>query len=127
MCGIFGYVGKNNSIKIAIEGLKRLEYRGYDSAGIAGVKDGKLYACKEVGKVVMLEKEVEKSNLSLDISIAHTRWATHGKPSELNAHHTLIPSIPLRLCTTVLWKITRHSVNISCRTGLNFNQKLIQK
>ena len=86
MCGIFGYVGKKNSIKIAIEGLKRLEYRGYDSAGIAGVKDGKLYACKEVGKVVMLEKEVEKSNLSLDISIAHTRWATHGKPSELNAH-----------------------------------------
>ncbi len=86
MCGIFGYVGKKNSVKIAIEGLKRLEYRGYDSAGIAGVKEGHLFACKEVGKVAMLEKEVEKSDISLDVAIAHTRWATHGKPSELNAH-----------------------------------------
>lgn len=86
MCGIFGYVGKKNSVKIAIEGLKRLEYRGYDSAGIAGVKSGHLFACKEVGKVAILEKELEKNDLSLDVAIAHTRWATHGKPSELNAH-----------------------------------------
>lgn len=86
MCGIFGYVGKKNSVKIAIEGLKRLEYRGYDSAGIAGVKAGQLFACKEVGKVAILEKELSENDLSLDVAIAHTRWATHGKPSELNAH-----------------------------------------
>ncbi|CCB91839.1 glucosamine--fructose-6-phosphate aminotransferase [isomerizing] [Waddlia chondrophila 2032/99] len=86
MCGIFGYVGKKNSVKIAIEGLKRLEYRGYDSAGIAGVSSGQLFACKEVGKVAILETIVEKADISLDAAIAHTRWATHGKPSGLNAH-----------------------------------------
>lgn len=86
MCGIFGYVGKKNSVNIALEGLKRLEYRGYDSAGIAGVRAGQLFACKEVGKVAILEKVLEKSDITLDVAIAHTRWATHGKPSELNAH-----------------------------------------
>lgn len=86
MCGIFGYAGKQNAVKIAIDGLKRLEYRGYDSAGIAGVKDGKLFVCKEVGKVAVLEQELKKSEIQLDVAIAHTRWATHGKPSEINAH-----------------------------------------
>jgi glutamine---fructose-6-phosphate transaminase (isomerizing) len=86
MCGIFGYIGKKNSVNVVIEGLKRLEYRGYDSAGIAGSKDGKLYSCKEVGKVSFLETELERTQLSLDVAIGHTRWATHGKPSELNAH-----------------------------------------
>lgn len=86
MCGIFGYVGKKNSVEIVINGLKRLEYRGYDSAGIVGIKDGQLLSCKEVGKVAILEKEVVDSKLSLDVAVAHTRWATHGKPSKLNAH-----------------------------------------
>lgn len=89
MCGIFGYIGNKNPVKTSIEGLKRLEYRGYDSAGIAGVKDGKIKICKEVGKVFLLEKEIEKSHLSLDIAIAHTRWATHGEPSIPNAHPQL--------------------------------------
>ncbi|CRX39145.1 glutamine--fructose-6-phosphate transaminase (isomerizing) [Estrella lausannensis] len=86
MCGIFGYIGKKDPVKTAIDGLKRLEYRGYDSAGIAGVKDGKILFCKEVGKVAQLEKEVEKQQFSLDIAIAHTRWATHGEPTVPNAH-----------------------------------------
>ncbi len=86
MCGIFGYVGKKNPVKMVINGLKRLEYRGYDSAGIAGVKDGKLYYCKEVGKVSVLEKAVEQAHLDVDVAIAQTRWATHGKPSKVNAH-----------------------------------------
>lgn len=86
MCGIFGYVGKKNSAKLALEGLKKLEYRGYDSAGIAGINKGKIEYCKEVGKVSALEKEVKDAKLHLDAAIAHTRWATHGKPSKINAH-----------------------------------------
>lgn len=86
MCGIFGYLGKRNSAKICIEGLKRLEYRGYDSAGIAGILEGKLITCKEIGKLHVLEDAVTTQALDFDIAIAHTRWATHGKPSKENAH-----------------------------------------
>ncbi len=86
MCGIFGYIGKKNPVKMVMNGLKRLEYRGYDSAGIAGLKDGKIYYCKEVGKVSILEQTVEEAHLDLDVAIAQTRWATHGKPSQVNAH-----------------------------------------
>lgn len=86
MCGIFGYVGPNKAIDIVLNGLKRLEYRGYDSAGIGGIKNGKLICCKEVGKLVVLEKEVHAKHLDFDIAIGHTRWATHGVPSKVNAH-----------------------------------------
>lgn len=86
MCGIFGYIGNNDAVKMVIAGLKRLEYRGYDSAGLAGVKNGKLYYCKEVGKVSALEQQVEKEHLSLSVAISQTRWATHGAPSKINAH-----------------------------------------
>ncbi|MBA3814974.1 MAG: glutamine--fructose-6-phosphate transaminase (isomerizing) [Parachlamydiaceae bacterium] len=86
MCGIFGYIGPKDAVKTTLAGLKKLEYRGYDSAGIAGVKNGQILHCKEVGKVSILESRVEQSHLSLDIAIAQTRWATHGKPSKVNAH-----------------------------------------
>lgn len=86
MCGIFGYVGFRNAVKTSIDGLKKLEYRGYDSAGIAGIKNGKILYCKEVGKIAVLEKDIQQQNLELDIAITHTRWATHGKPSTANAH-----------------------------------------
>jgi glucosamine--fructose-6-phosphate aminotransferase (isomerizing) len=86
MCGIFGYIGKQDAVKIVIEGLKRLEYRGYDSSGVAGVTAGRIVDYREVGKVNILEKELEKKNLKLDVAIAHTRWATHGEPSRVNAH-----------------------------------------
>lgn len=86
MCGIFGYVGKKNAVEISMNGLKKLEYRGYDSAGIAGVKNGKIVYSKEVGKVAVLQNEVIKSGLQADVAIAHTRWATHGIPSVANAH-----------------------------------------
>lgn len=86
MCGIFGYVGAKNAVKTTLEGLKKLEYRGYDSSGIAGVKDGKILHVKEVGKIAALEKEIELAGLQLDVAIAQTRWATHGAPSKVNAH-----------------------------------------
>src|ERR1700739_2364769 len=86
MCGIFGYIGPKNVVKTVLSGLKHLEYRGYDSAGIAGIHDGKIAYVKEVGKIAALEKTVEKSHLHLDIGIGHTRWATHGVPSKVNAH-----------------------------------------
>lgn len=86
MCGIFGYVGRRNAVKMALDGLKRLEYRGYDSAGIAGISKGNIVFCKQVGKVEVLEKEVLAMHLELELSIAQTRWATHGAPSQKNAH-----------------------------------------
>lgn len=89
MCGIVGYIGQKNSIPILIEGLKRLEYRGYDSAGIGVISNERKEArvIKSLGKVSKLEDKVEQ--ISIDVSslgIAHTRWATHGEPSEVNAH-----------------------------------------
>ncbi|MCP5470039.1 MAG: glutamine--fructose-6-phosphate transaminase (isomerizing) [Chlamydiales bacterium] len=85
MCGISGYVGKREAIPIVMEGIHWLEYRGYDSAGIAGILKGKLYTEKRVGKVNELEK-VLTPHPDCHIAIAHTRWATHGKPSQENAH-----------------------------------------
>lgn len=86
MCGIFGYVGPQNGVDVVLNGLKRLEYRGYDSAGIAGIQNQKLVSCKEVGKLSALEQCLAKEKFNLHIALGHTRWATHGKPSKVNAH-----------------------------------------
>lgn len=86
MCGIFGYVGARNPARLCLKGLKRLEYRGYDSAGLAGVHQGQMFSCKEVGKIYALEEALDKVSVFLDMAIAHTRWATHGKPTKENAH-----------------------------------------
>jgi len=84
MCGIFGYVGGKQGVKIALEGLKKLEYRGYDSAGLAAVVNKELVTCKSVGKVAALEQKIEPFDAPL--VMAHTRWATHGGVTEENAH-----------------------------------------
>lgn len=85
MCGIIGYVGKNNSIPKLINGLKTLEYRGYDSAGIAYVKDNNIKIVKHEGKIVNLENILNKDDISY-IGIGHTRWATHGVANTINSH-----------------------------------------
>jgi glucosamine--fructose-6-phosphate aminotransferase (isomerizing) len=84
MCGIFGYIGFRNAIRLAIDGLKRVEYRGYDSAGLAYLKGGSLEIVRSVGKVSQLEEKLHDRTASM--AIAHTRWATHGKVTEANAH-----------------------------------------
>ncbi|MEK6572190.1 MAG: glutamine--fructose-6-phosphate transaminase (isomerizing) [Bacteroidota bacterium] len=89
MCGIVGYIGNNDAVPILISGLKRLEYRGYDSAGIAVVSENKLSIWKYAGKVSHLERVLRHNGAGATIGIGHTRWATHGEPSDLNAHpHT---------------------------------------
>ena len=79
MCGIVGYIGDQNATSFLVEGLKRLEYRGYDSAGIALLQHGQIEVRRSVGKLVNLEKTLQKEHLFGNVGIGHTRWATHGR------------------------------------------------
>ncbi|NLT50611.1 MAG: glutamine--fructose-6-phosphate transaminase (isomerizing) [Ignavibacteria bacterium] len=86
MCGIVGYIGEKKCVPILIEGLKRLEYRGYDSAGIGTIEDGECKVYKKTGKVSQLEDKINGREIKTPLGIGHTRWATHGAPTETNAH-----------------------------------------
>ena len=86
MCGIVGYVGRDNAKEKVIDGLKRLEYRGYDSAGIALPIDGRIEIRKHVGEIANLEKIIQDDEFDSSVGIGHTRWATHGAPSDVNSH-----------------------------------------
>ena len=89
MCGIVGYIGNKDAAPILLEGLKRLEYRGYDSAGVAVLTNGKITVEKQAEKISALEQSLAQNALSGKLGIAHTRWATHGVPNQTNAHpHT---------------------------------------
>jgi len=89
MCGIVGYVGKRNVVPILLAGLKRLEYRGYDSAGVAVIEGDGLKVSKKAGKISKLEETINQTEFNSTIGIGHTRWATHGEPTSENAHpHT---------------------------------------
>jgi len=93
MCGIVGYIGHRKAYNVLVQGLHRLEYRGYDSAGIALVKnDGNLNVYKSRGKVADLETKVDGYDIAGNIGIAHTRWATHGEPNDVNAHPQMAQS-----------------------------------
>src|SRR5438105_12815251 len=92
MCGIIGYIGEKQVLPILIEGLRRLEYRGYDSAGVAVVRDGTIELRRSAGKLARLEEALTVSPLDGEYGIGHTRWATHGRPTAENAH-------PHRDCT----------------------------
>lgn len=86
MCGIIGYIGKQQATPIIMDGLKRMEYRGYDSAGLAVIQDNSIACKKKVGKLGNLQAELIKYDLPGTVGIGHIRWATHGRPSDINAH-----------------------------------------
>jgi glucosamine--fructose-6-phosphate aminotransferase (isomerizing) len=86
MCGIVGYIGPRNAAQVIMDGLQRLEYRGYDSAGIAVIENGKIAVRRDVGKLSNLSLRLAESPIQGHAGVGHTRWATHGKPSERNAH-----------------------------------------
>ncbi|MFM7636899.1 MAG: glutamine--fructose-6-phosphate aminotransferase, partial [Crocinitomicaceae bacterium] len=86
MCGIVAYIGKKEAFPIILKGLKRLEYRGYDSAGVALLHDGNLNIYKRAGKVSVLEEYAAQFDVKGNAGIGHTRWATHGLPNDVNAH-----------------------------------------
>src|SRR5690349_9434046 len=92
MCGIIGYIGSKQLVPILIDGLRRLEYRGYDSAGVAVVREGSIELRRSAGKLARLEEVIKTHPLEGEYGIGHTRWATHGRPTEENAH-------PHRDCT----------------------------
>src|SRR5919109_2129929 len=92
MCGIIGYIGQKQVLPILIDGLRRLEYRGYDSAGVAVVHNGTIELRRSAGKLARLEEVTATQPLEGEYGIGHTRWATHGRPTEENAH-------PHRDCT----------------------------
>src|SRR5712691_12748154 len=89
MCGIVGYVGERGAVEILLEGLKRLEYRGYDSAGLAVLGTDGLQVRRSAGRIKQLEAILREQPVKGSMGLGHTRWATHGRPSEENAHpHT---------------------------------------
>lgn len=90
MCGIIGYIGKNKATPILLNGLRRLEYRGYDSAGVAVIRDGIINCVKSVGKIDSLSDKIQNYSQEATIGIAHTRWATHGGVTEENAHPHIV-------------------------------------
>src|ERR671935_2866292 len=86
MCGIIGYVGRREASPVLVEGLHRLEYRGYDSAGLAVIHRGRLQLTKTAGRVQDLRDKLDAKQTKATIGIGHTRWATHGEPNDVNAH-----------------------------------------
>ena len=86
MCGIVGYVGSRNVVDVLVHGLSRLEYRGYDSAGISVMEEGSVTSIKAKGRLSNLEEKLKNNTFSSPLGIGHTRWATHGAPSDENSH-----------------------------------------
>ena len=95
MCGIIGYLGPKNPVEVIFQGLQKLEYRGYDSAGIAVIQDRRFRVRRSEGKLKELGRLLSERPITGQIGIGHTRWATHGRPSETNAHPHLAGKIAL--------------------------------
>lgn len=133
MCGIVGYIGSKEAYPILIEGLKRLEYRGYDSAGVA-LQNGSIKVFKKKGKVAELEAHVGEKAEHCSVGIGHTRWATHGEPSDLNSHpHTsgsgrfvMIHNGIIENYATIKEKLSRHGVTFQSDTDTEVLVQLIE-
>ena len=94
MCGIVGYIGKNSAVDVLIAGLSKLEYRGYDSVGISLFQDNKIVTQKSKGRIDHMVKKIDLTEFkSASTGIGHTRWATHGEPSDINSHPHGTPRI----------------------------------
>lgn len=135
MCGIVGYLGERDSLPIILNGLKRLEYRGYDSAGIAIYNGSTIASCKSKGKISKLEKLLDKrKNMSGGIGIGHTRWATHGEPNDMNAHPQFSNSKKLCLVhngiienySTIKLKLIKEGFSFSSETDTEVLVNLIE-
>ena len=134
MCGIVGYVGENNTKQQLIDGLKELEYRGYDSAGFTIMKDGELHSYKAVGKIKNLEEKAKKFEIEgFGYGIAHTRWATHGKPTEINAHphfaefSAVVHNGIIENYQTIKKELEKGGVNFLSQTDTEVIVKLFEK
>ena len=114
MCGIVGYVGTRPKKDVLMGGLRRLEYRGYDSAGIAVQRDGNISMVKAAGKIKELEKRARKLDLEGSVGIAHTRWATHGLPNDMNAHPHTGPSGRIALVHNGISVSAAMMLSLSC-------------
>ena len=135
MCGIVGYIGNKDAAPILLEGLKRLEYRGYDSAGVAVLTNGKITVEKQAGKISALEQSLAQNARSGKLGIAHTRWATHGVPNQTNAHpHTdttgriaLIHNGIIENYQTIKTKLESNGYKFSTDTDTEALQNLISE
>ncbi|MCX7731341.1 MAG: hypothetical protein N2205_09040, partial [Candidatus Caldatribacterium sp.] len=96
MCGIIGYVGERKALPVLLGGLKRLEYRGYDSAGVALLERDGICVVRRAGKIALLEQELAGRTFEASCGIGHTRWATHGVPADHNAHPHAVSYTHLR-------------------------------
>ena len=135
MCGIVGYLGSRESLPIILSGLKRLEYRGYDSSGVAVYNGSSIISCKSKGKISKLEKQLQKrKNLNGTIGIGHTRWATHGEPNDVNAHpqfsHTnklcLVHNGIIENYSTIKQKLIKEGLSFKSETDTEVLVNLIE-
>lgn len=133
MCGIFGYIGKNDPLQSCVMGLELLEYRGYDSSGIAGIAEGEIAICKEVGKLSNLKNRLTLK--ALEVAIGHTRWATHGKVTQENAHPhkdmkteiALVHNGIIENCDELKEDLEKEGVSFSSETDTEIIAQLISK
>ena len=128
MCGIVGYIGAATAVDVLVPALKRLEYRGYDSAGVATVNGHGLEIRKALGKIANLEAQFNRSGPPAGtLGIAHTRWATHGRPCEANAHPHVDCETVSRWFTTESSKTTSSSARRSRRKGISSDRRPTRK
>ena len=125
MCGIVGYVGGRRAVDIMLEGLESLEYRGYDSAGVAVFENGKLNVYKEKDRLTNLAKAIKENPCNGTLGIVHTRWATHGEPSKINSHHIrTLPAVSPLFITALLKIIKSFALSFTPRATPSFPKRI---